>query len=240
MNVTELWRFPVKSMQGERLEQAPVTERGIEGDRAWCLFDLEANVALTARRVPEMLYAAARVVDGEVVVTLPDGTETVESAALSTWFGKEVELRRADTMMAGTFETQADETETGQWFQWTGPEGSFHDSTKSRVSLVTAETFRDWDRRRFRINVILDGRGDVELVGHKIQVGSVELEVLKRIDRCVMTTRPQPALGDQPPVERDLDVLRTINRENDTFLGIGGNVISGGAITLGDVIKTVD
>ncbi len=234
MQVRELWRYPVKSMQGERLQSATIDEFGIEGDRAWALFDAETGLALTARRQPELLFAGAAIVDGELIISLPDGTVGADEAAISAWLGRDVQVRRADTETAGTYESQADETETGQWFQWTGPSGSFHDSTKTRVSLVTSETFRDWDQRRFRINVILDGSGDVELVGRQIGVGSATLDVLKRVDRCIMTTRPQPAHGDQPALERDIDVLRTINRENETFLGIGSVVVSGGVIAPGD------
>ena len=38
-SVAGLWRFPVKSMRGEQLEQAEVTERGLLGDRAYALID---------------------------------------------------------------------------------------------------------------------------------------------------------------------------------------------------------
>ena len=51
-----------------------------------------------------------------------------------------------------------------------------------------------------------------------------------------MTTRPQPANGDLAPLEKDLDVLRTINRENETFLGVGGLVVSSGVVAVGDQI----
>ena len=236
MQVNELWRFPVKSMQGERLESANVDEFGIEGDRGWALFDAETDLALTARREPELLYAAAAVVDSELVITLPDGTVGADDAAISAWLGREVQVRRSDEAVAGTYETQADESETGEWFQWTGPTGSFHDSTRARVSLVSTEALRQWDKRRFRINVILDGSGDVELVGNQITLGTATVDVTKQIDRCIMTTRPQPANGDLAPLEKDLDVLRTINRENETFLGVGGLVVSSGVVAVGDQI----
>ena len=41
--VAALWRFPVKSMRGERLEQAEFTERGLVGDRAYALIDAETH-----------------------------------------------------------------------------------------------------------------------------------------------------------------------------------------------------
>ena len=60
MRVVSLWRYPVKSMQGEELEAATFGELGIVGDRQWALVDLGTGLALTARRVPELLFARAR------------------------------------------------------------------------------------------------------------------------------------------------------------------------------------
>ena len=60
MRVTELWRFPVKSLQGERLTSARLGPLGVEGDRQWALFDLDTGFGLTARRVPDLLFAAGR------------------------------------------------------------------------------------------------------------------------------------------------------------------------------------
>jgi MOSC domain-containing protein len=53
--------------------------------------------------------------------------------------------------------------------------------------------------------------------------------VMKQIDRCVMTTRPQP-----DGIERDLDVLRTIRRDRGGFLAIGALVAETGALRVGD------
>ena len=64
MRVVQLWRYPVKSMQGERLAAAVMTPLGIEGDRHWGVLDRATGKVLTAKRVPELLYAAARWVEG--------------------------------------------------------------------------------------------------------------------------------------------------------------------------------
>jgi uncharacterized protein YcbX len=50
MRVVELWRYPVKSMQGEQLDVADVGTAGIVGDRQWALVDSSTGLALTARR----------------------------------------------------------------------------------------------------------------------------------------------------------------------------------------------
>jgi len=247
MQVQQIWRFPVKSMQGERLTEAMIGPAGIEGDRGWALLDVESGKHLTARRSPELLFASARlagptVADG-VRITLPNGTETDSDHTLSDWLGRPVRLQAASDDVEGHFETQADETETGDWFTWDGPSNSFHDSGRAQISLVSASAFGDWDRRRFRINVVLDESGDVDLVGQRIGLGGAEVEVLKQIDRCVMTTRPQPAFedaqGSEPAIERDLDVLRTINRDFATFLGVGANTVTPGAVAVGDAVSPI-
>ena len=58
------------------------------------------------------------------------------------------------------------------------------------------------------------------------------LDVVKPIDRCVMTTRPQPG-----GIERDLDVLRTINAERHTHLGVGSLVVTPGHLRVGDEVQ---
>jgi uncharacterized protein YcbX len=55
MRVLELWRYPVKSLQGERLASAEIGPEGIAGDRQWALFDVATGFGLTARRVPDLL-----------------------------------------------------------------------------------------------------------------------------------------------------------------------------------------
>ena len=73
MHVTELWRHPVKSMQGESLDQAAIEASGLSGDRRWGVVDGETGKVLTARRVPSLLLARARVTGCGVEVRLPDG-----------------------------------------------------------------------------------------------------------------------------------------------------------------------
>ena len=48
-SVTSLWRYPVKSMQGEELGAAEVTARGLLGDRAYALVDRADGKAATAK-----------------------------------------------------------------------------------------------------------------------------------------------------------------------------------------------
>lgn len=239
MRLAEIWRFPVKSLQGERLEEASITERGIAGDRAWAIRDVESGRHLTARRMPELLMASARLVDQEVRITLPDQSETNDDAVLSKWLKRSVRLEPASDDAAGTYDSQADETETGEWFSWNGPEGSFHDSTRARISVVSTGALGSWDRRRFRINLIVerDVTDDADFVGRALTAGDAVIEIVKQIERCVMVTRPQPDHEVGPALERDLEVLRKINRDLGGCLGVGGPARSPGRLRTGDELS---
>nr|WP_194946003.1 MOSC domain-containing protein [Mycolicibacterium malmesburyense]CRL73123.1 putative Fe-S protein [Mycolicibacterium malmesburyense] len=106
--VAELWRYPVKSLGGERVEGVDIGPRGVTGDRLWAVRDLERDVTASARRVPALLNATARYVDPlppdagpgnapEVAITFPDGSELSSSddavhAKLSELAGRDMRL----------------------------------------------------------------------------------------------------------------------------------------------------
>jgi uncharacterized protein YcbX len=50
-SLSGLWRFPVKSMMGERLEEAELSGRGIAGDRAYALIDTDTGKVVSAKSV---------------------------------------------------------------------------------------------------------------------------------------------------------------------------------------------
>jgi uncharacterized protein YcbX len=233
VRVAELWRYPVKSLQGEQLDGAAVTDGGIVGDRAYAIFDLDTGLGLTARRVPELLFASARFFgpDRPPEIILPDGTIACGDAALSHWLGRRVALRAASDVDERRYENPLDAEHDADWIVFDGAPGPFHDSARTRVSLVSTGTVGAWDRRRFRANVLLDGEGEDELVGSRITIGDVTLDVVKRLLRCVITTRPQP-----DGIERDLGVFTTINRESDGFLAIGALVLLPGTMGVGDEV----
>ncbi len=110
-SVAGLWRFPVKSMRGERLEQAELTERGLVGDRAYALIDADTGKVVSAksvRRFPDLFGCRAAFVappraGGDlppVEITLPDGSTVTSDSGdvdrvLSTFFRRDVTLARA-------------------------------------------------------------------------------------------------------------------------------------------------
>ncbi len=109
--VGALWRFPVKSMLGEELEAAELSEGGIVGDRAYAIRDRETGKVASAKHPklwPDLLACRAAFVEpprpGDEVpparVELADGSSVVSDAAdvdavLSRFFGRDVELARA-------------------------------------------------------------------------------------------------------------------------------------------------
>ena len=69
-SVAGIWRFPVKSMKGERLERGKFTERGLIGDRAYALIDVETGKVVSAKSVrlfPE-LFSVQRHICGAAAV----------------------------------------------------------------------------------------------------------------------------------------------------------------------------
>jgi uncharacterized protein len=106
--VSQLWRYPVKSMAGEALERAEVTPSGIVGDRLWAVRDVDKDCITGGKRLPALMSCSARflaepeadAVDDRVppvAITLPDGTELVSSQPdvserLSDFLGRKVLL----------------------------------------------------------------------------------------------------------------------------------------------------
>lgn len=225
LTVREIWRYPVKSLGGERLESADVDELGIEGDRAWGIYDPETEMVLTARREPALLFLSARIEDRRPVITCDDGSTMLTDDDLSNWMGRPVQLRSAANG-PGTFENPMDIDNESDWVQWQSSGDTFHDG-RSKISFVSRDSLGEWDARRFRINLILDGSGEDVLTGD-VQVGSAVISTRKPIDRCVMITRAQPGMS------RDLTVLKRIIKERDNKMGVGAVVTSPGTVTVGD------
>jgi uncharacterized protein YcbX len=75
MHVSQLWRYPVKSMVGGRVDSIVLDELGVVGDRTWAVRDLERGGIRGAKKIGSLMRLAARDVDdGQVEITLPDGS----------------------------------------------------------------------------------------------------------------------------------------------------------------------
>lgn len=232
MRVLELWRFTVKSLQGERLDTAELGAEGVAGDRLYAIFDVETGFGLTARRAPQMLFATARLrADGTAEITLPDGSVAADDAALSAWLGRPVQLRSTTDVTQRRYENPDDtETEAAEsWNPFEGATGAFHDTEGATVTVVSTTTMRGEATRRFRANVVVDGAGEDDLVGSAVQLGGAVVAISSPIARCVMVTREQPG-----GIGKDRDVLRWIHRERHGNLAVGGAVTTPGTVRVGD------
>ena len=86
--VTELWRYPVKSMGGERIERTDLGANGVPGDRAWAVRDERRGGIRGAKKIPDLMRCSARYAEepapGAVPapeITLPDGSRLRADAA---------------------------------------------------------------------------------------------------------------------------------------------------------------
>jgi len=135
--VAELWRYPVKSLGGERVEHPDISPQGILGDRLWAVRDVQKDVTASARQLPVLLTAIARYPDEvppdagpgnvpEVEITFPDGAVLSSSddgvhAKLSELAGREVRLTALppaeDTSLHRLTREERSETMSGGWLR---------------------------------------------------------------------------------------------------------------------------
>jgi uncharacterized protein YcbX len=251
MHVLELWRHPVKSFQGERLDVSAIDADGLRGDRLWGVLDTVTGKVLTGRREPSLLLASARLDSDDCPrITLPDSTELVGTGpevdrALSKWLGHDVALIAAADVPPTEAEFFTDATDDeSEPATWTMPSGRFVDALP--LLLLTTTSLRTgaalhpsgvWDVRRFRPNVLIEAAGDgwVEdaWCGQRVRIGEVEVAPFLPCARCTMVTRPQPGL------DRDLDVFRTLAREHGAAFGVWAGVVTQGTVRTGDEIEVL-
>lgn len=250
MRVAQLWRYPVKSLLGERLPRLQLVGDGVDGDRAWGILDRGDGRILTARREPRLLFASSRLsADGSLpLITLPDGQELngpgpATDAALSTWLGKPVTLVRAADSDAARAEYFADATDdASQAIEWTMPKGRFVDAFP--VLVMTTSGLRGgaaayskgaWDVRRFRPNILIDvdGEGWVEdaWADARLSVASAQLTPRRRCIRCTMVNRAQPGL------EKDVNIYKTLHRTHQGEAGMWSQVVQPGTISEGETVQ---
>jgi uncharacterized protein YcbX len=249
MNVAAIWRYPVKSLQGEQLSNAEFENDGLRGDRCWGIRDERTGRILTARREPQLLGASASLaMSGEPELSLPNRTHCVgvgstTDGALSAWLGRPVSLVPAATSQAATAEYFADATDDNSpAIEWTMPAGRFVDAMP--VLVLTTASLRAgsaaypggcWDVRRFRPNVLIEVEGDgwVEdsWCDQTVRVGEAELVPRQPCVRCTMVTRPQPGLS------RDLEIYKSLARDHRGNFGVWATVNTPGFVSVGDPVR---
>ncbi|MDG6101338.1 MOSC domain-containing protein [Dactylosporangium aurantiacum] len=231
VRVVELWRFPMKSAGGERLDAAEITADGLVGDRRWACLD-EDGVVVSAKQ-PRLWERLLRVTVAGGTVRLPDGRtaalaatdgaggDTDAGALLSSWLGRRVTvtdvvpdgavLHRFWPREPGMIPTWAAGAEAGSDVLSVIGSGRFHDF--GAVHVVTTGALARLgevhgaavDHRRFRPNLLLDLPGD-PAPGGVVEIGGVRLRVLVPTPRCVV-----PSLGHGGGAG-DTGLLRTLAR----------------------------
>ncbi|MBZ0281708.1 MAG: MOSC domain-containing protein [Anaerolineae bacterium] len=234
--VRALYRYPVKSMAGETLNEIELGWHGFEGDRRFAFVRTNEMVGmpwLTASRLPELLlykphYANGDIAKGSVQVQTPEGLKLELSDArlaerISQLYGSTVYPMRLDS---GIFD-----------------QASLSLISQETIAAVSDEMSQNLEIARFRPNIVvelLDGRPFAEdtWVGRRLKFGTSldapAMRVTERDIRCVMVN------FDPTTLEKDARVLKTIAERHETCLGIYGSTERKGRIRVGDIISLED
>ena len=232
--VSEIVRYPVKSMAGTAIEESVLGWHGLAGDRRFAFRRVEGAGGfpwLTASRLPEMLsyrpvgqdHSSGEPLPTHILTSsgtrLEPGSRALDDE-ISERFGSRVELMRLN-------------------------HGIFDEAAVSVISLATiaaigAAAEFQLDRRRFRANLLIDtDRNDAfsedQWVGGRLIIGdesrSAILNVTMSDLRCVMINL------DPETCEQNAEVLRTVTRLNDSNAGVYATVVGTGTIRKGDRVR---
>jgi uncharacterized protein YcbX len=262
--VVSLWRYPVKSMMGEDLNAADLTERGLLGDRAYALVDRSDGKVASAknpRKWPTLFdfraAFAAPPRPGEplppVRITLPNG-DLVSSEQgdrdqlLSHVLGREVALTTSapdapsleeywpDIDGLAHRETVTDESTLARTF--------FDLAFLHLLTTATLDRLRElypqgrFEARRFRPNIVVDLGSGERSFAENAWIGhtlAIGEDVRLRITGpCPRCVMTTLAQGDLP---KDPGILRTAAQHNDVNVGVYAEVLQSGTIRRGDAVR---
>ncbi|MBI1280909.1 MAG: MOSC domain-containing protein [Anaerolineaceae bacterium] len=235
--IQAIYRYPVKSMAGEALQQTQLGWYGLEGDRRFAFRRVAEKGGfpwLTAGKLPELLlYKPVRQSVSESDI-LPTHVITPEGKVLA--IGSE-ELRDEITDRFGA------EVELMQLKQ-----GIFDESPISLLSLATSQKItndagQSADIRRFRPNIVIETKNgepfiEDQWVGKTIVMGDAvdrpAVQITLRDIRCAMINlNPDTAQSDPA-------VLKTVAHLNEACAGVYGTVIHVGMLTVGQSVYLRD
>lgn len=221
--LSEIWRYPVKSMRGHRLPEATVEPWGLAGDRRWMVTDADGGF-LTARELPRLLLGVPTPAPGDGLhldadglggLAVPAPDDDAPERTVRIW-GADVRARDAgDDAAAWVGELVGAEVRLVWLADPTQrPPNPAFARPDDRVSLadgypllVTTEASLDalgggLSMRRFRPNLVVTGSAAwAEDDWRAVRVGGAVFRAVKGCPRCVMTTRdPDTAEGGREPV----------------------------------------
>jgi uncharacterized protein YcbX len=211
MKITEIWRYPVKTMAGEKLERAGVGSLGIEGDRVVHVENSKGRV-ITSRSHPRFLgHKGSRGLHGEIMV---DGRP---------WDNPEVAAEVVDIAGPGAKLVRYDGAER-------------FDVLPLLVATDGAIAAFGHDHRRLRPNIVIggvEGLTEGEWPGACLRIGKVLIGVQDLRLRCIMTSY------DPDTLVQDKEITRGIYKRFGGKLALNCFVIEGGAIAVGDEVQLV-
>ena len=218
-SVVALYRYPVKSLRGERLDALRVETRGVLGDRLYALRTPEGKLGSGKstrrfRRMDGLLDLEAAYAGETPVIAFPDsraisGDDPAIHDHLSAHVRQPVTLVREDEV------------------------SHFDDSPLHLITTAGLRTLglTAGDAQRFRPNVVIDvpGYGFVEdtWLGRDLLLGDVRLRITEGAVRCVMIGMAQEDLPEQP------DLLRRVGDLHETCFGVYATVVAPGDIAEG-------
>lgn len=241
MLVESVWRYPVKSMLGERLDEVLVTARGMVGDRRFAVVDAQTGRVASAKQPRlwrPLLTATAEHVDGTVHVHLPGEPvlaldDPQASARLSAFLGRRVHV--SSTPAEGADIDRADPEEVLD----RGVEAEVSSPTLALGEQVPDATFLDYaplhlittatlehvgtPAARYRPNLVLrtpPGTApytETAWVGSTLTIGEAVLQVTLPTPRCAV---PVLAHGSLPPYPGALTLLMAENRIEVAGFGV--------------------
>lgn len=262
-SVAALWRYPVKSMRGEELDSAQVTDRGLLGDRAYALVDIETGKVVSAknpRKWPNMLEFKSAFIEPPrspgamppARITTPDGAiiETGDPGfdeRVSALVGRAVRLASSagDSPTIEGYWPDFDFVESPDAvFEVKLPPGTFFDAAVVHVlTTTTLDTLRSFHPQgrfelpRFRPNIVValaDGPGGFPENDWAGHTLRIGDAVRLAISEpCPRCVMTTVSQGDLP---KDPDVLRTVVQRNAGNVGMLASVVRGGPIRRGDAV----
>jgi uncharacterized protein YcbX len=211
MHVSELWRYPVKSLRGESLDEVELTERGLPGDRIVQVRNSVGRV-ITSRTKPRLLALQGTLgADGQALINGRAWHADESRAAVRAAAGADAELVAYDEL--DRFDVLP-----------------LSIATDGAIAAVGV------DRRRFRPNIVIggvEGLAERSWPGFQLRLGEALVAVARLRPRCVMTTY------DPDTQEQDLSVLRRIVRDFGGALALDCAIVEPGHIAVGDRVELV-
>jgi len=250
-----IWRYPVKSMRGEQVEDVFVAYTGVMGDRLYAVSSSTAPAEFpwhTNREQEEFILYSARFRHRERTLR-PVAMEAAFKEALNPPY-PESEAFALDVVTpdGNTLDVEAPAFLDGLG-EVTGGELRLHFTQKNAVDCrplslfsmqtlaqLEQETGMDIDKRRFRANFYVnwmqaDGFFENGLVNRRLKIGDrLEIMVRELDPRCKSITIDPDTAETQPRL------LKHIARKHDGFAGVYAVVLTEGTVSSGDSICLLD